>query len=171
MAYAKKEEWLHDKIKQIEEENRKNETHKSYKNCAFFNKKQTQIIPLCEGNNGEIISERILVLEKWKQYFNKILNLETQQVKSKYEVPLQGNDENEIEIPTYTEINKIISKLKGNKAPGPDSITSELIKSGGYILKLRIYNLILKIWNNEQMPEEWTEGIICPICKKGDRRL
>jgi len=74
--------------------------------------------------------------------------LETQQAKSNYEVPLQCNDEEDIEIPTYKEINNIISKLKGNKAPGPDSITSELIKSGGYILKLRIYNLLLKIWNN-----------------------
>jgi hypothetical protein len=100
------------------------------------------------------------------------LNLETQQqTKSKYEAPLQGNDEEEIEIPTYKEINNIISKLKGNKAPGPDSITSELIKSGGYILKLKIYNPILKIRNNEQIPEEWTEGIICPIFKKGDGRL
>jgi hypothetical protein len=77
----------------------------------FFNRKQTQIIPLCKDNNGEIIPEKILVLEKWKQYFNKILNLETQQVKRKYEVHLQGN-ENETEIPTYKEINKIISKLK-----------------------------------------------------------
>jgi len=38
-------------------------------------------------------------------------------------------------------------------------------------LKLRIYNLILKIWNNEQISEESAEGIICPIFKKGDRRL
>ena len=102
-------------------------------------------------------------MEKWKQYFNKILNLETQQAKCNYEAPLQGNDEEEIETPTYKEINNIISKLKGNKAPGPDSLTSELIKDGGYILKLRIYNLILKIWNNEQIPEEWTEGIMYPI--------
>ena len=76
-------------------------------------------------------------MEKWKQYFNKILNLETQRAKSSYEAPQQGNDEEEIEIPTYKEINNIISKLKGNKAPGPDSLTSEPIKSGGYILKLK----------------------------------
>jgi sorting nexin-29 len=38
-------------------------------------------------------------------------------------------------------------------------------------LKLRVYNLILKIWKNEQIPEERTEGIICPVFKKGDRRL
>ena len=92
------------------------------------------------------------------------MNLETQQAKSNYEAPLQGNDEEEIEIPTYKEINNIISKLKGNKTPGLDTITSKLIKSGGYIL-------ILKIWNNGQIPEEWTEGIICTIFKKDDRRL
>jgi hypothetical protein len=51
-------------------------------------------------------------------------------------------------------MNNIISKLKRNQASGPDCITPELIKSGGYILKLRIYNRILKIWNNEQIPEE-----------------
>ena len=95
----KKKGWLNDKIKQIEEANRKNETQKFYKNSAFFNKKQTQLIPLCKDNNGAIISEKTLVLEKWKQYFNKILKSETQQAKSNYEAPQQGNDEEEIEIP------------------------------------------------------------------------
>jgi hypothetical protein len=63
----KKKEWLNDKIKQIEETNRRNETWKFYKDSRFFNKKQTQIMPLCTDNNGKIISERISVLENWKQ--------------------------------------------------------------------------------------------------------
>jgi hypothetical protein len=99
-----------------------------------------------------------------------MLNFETQQAKSNTNVPLQDHDEEEIEIPTYKEINNIISKLKRNKAPGPVRITSELIQSRGHTLNLRIYNLTLKIWNNEPVPEEWKEGI-CPIFKKGDRRL
>ena len=73
------------------------------------------------------------MLENWKQYFNKIVNFETQQAKSNADVSLQDNNEEEIEIPTYKEIKNIISKLKGNKAPGPDCIISELIKSAGYI--------------------------------------
>ena len=113
----KKKEWLNDKIKQIEEANKKNETSKFYKNSTFFNKKQTQVIPLCKDNNGAIISEKILVLEKWKQYF-ETFNFETQQVKSNTKAPTPvNNDEEEMEIPTHKEINTIISKLKGNKAP------------------------------------------------------
>jgi hypothetical protein len=73
----------------------------------------------------------------------------TLQLKSNTEVPLQDqdqdHDEEEIEIRTYKEIKNIISKLKRNKAPGLDCIISELIQSGGYTLKLRICNLILKI--------------------------
>jgi len=90
------------------------------------------------------------------------LNFETQQVKNNIKAPKQvNNDEEEMEI----------TKLKGNKAPGPDCITAELIKSGGYILKSRIYDMLLKKWNSEQIPKEWTEGVICPIYKKGDRRV
>jgi hypothetical protein len=29
----------------------------------------------------------------------------------------------------------------------------------------------VKIWEEETLPREWTEGIICPIYKKGERML
>jgi hypothetical protein len=67
---------------------------------------------------------------------------------------------------TYREISDTI-KLKGNKAPGIDNIPAELIKHGGYTLKNRMYKLILLIWNKEQLPTEWLQGI-CPIYKKGE---
>jgi hypothetical protein len=52
------------------------------------------------------------VLENWMQDFSNLLNFETKQAKSNTEVPLQDHDEEEIEIPTYKEINNIISKVK-----------------------------------------------------------
>ena len=36
-------------------------------------------------------------------------------------------------------------------------------------MKQRIYKLILMIWEKEQLPNEWKEGIICPLYKNGDR--
>ena len=64
---------------------------------------------------------------------------------------------------------EIISSLKNNKSPRSDNIVNELIKEGGHSLWTRIYKLILKIWNTEQMPNEWKEGIIWPIYKKREQ--
>jgi len=33
-------------------------------------------------------------------------------------------------------------------------------------MEQKIYNLIRKIWQDEQMPKDWEEGIIYPIYKR-----
>jgi len=63
----------------------------------------------------------------------------------------------------------IINKPKLNKVSGSDNIPPELLKHGGRTLKQKLYKLILMIWNNEQLPQQWNEGIVCPVYKKGDR--
>ena len=68
-------------------------------------------------------------------------------------------NETEIELPTYKEVSDIIKKFKENKAQGTDNIPAELIKYAGYILKQRMYKLILLIWNKEQLPTEWLQGL------------
>ena len=61
------------------------------------------------------------------------------------------------------------NNLKLNKAVGPDNIPPELLKHGGRTLKQKLHKLIPMIWNNEQLPQQWNEGIICQVYKKGDR--
>ena len=58
--------------------------------------------------------------------------------------------------------------MKSNKAVGPDKILPEFIKNGGLSLKQKIHQLIVKIWKQEKIPCEWSEGILCPIYEKGD---
>jgi hypothetical protein len=76
----------------------------------------------------------------------------------------------ELEQPSFEEINDIIKNMKPNIAAGPDEILLEFIKNGGLILKKKIHRLIVKIWKKEKIPSEWSEGILCPIYKKGDRK-
>jgi hypothetical protein len=47
----------------------------------------------------------------------------------------------ELEEPAYDEINKIIKKLKLNKAAGPDEILPEFIKNEGLTLKQKMSQL------------------------------
>src|SRR5215470_9991695 len=60
--------------------------------------------------------------------------------------------------------------MKSNKAAGPDEILPEFIKNGGLILKHKIHQLIVRVWKQEKIPCEWSEGILCPIYKKGDKK-
>jgi hypothetical protein len=55
-----------------------------------------------------------------------------------------------------------IEMLKRYKSPGIDQIPAELIRS-------EISKLINSIWIKEELPEQWKESIIVPICKKGDK--
>ncbi|KXJ78592.1 hypothetical protein RP20_CCG004148 [Aedes albopictus] len=32
-----------------------------------------------------------------------------------------------------------------------------------------LHRLIVRIWETEQLPEDYKEGVICPIYKKGER--
>jgi hypothetical protein len=64
---------------------------------------------------------------------------------------------------------KVIRNIKNGKARGTDNITVELIKNGGPELLERIFELLLQIWDEEGMSEEWETGIICPVFKKRDR--
>jgi hypothetical protein len=72
------------------------------------------------------------------------------------------------QTPTQEEVVKYIMKLKNNKAP-EDNIVPEMIKCGGEILNRRIYELMCRIWEKEEIPDRWRMGIICPIFKKGDQ--
>ena len=64
----------------------------------------------------------------------------------------------------------VTHNMKKGKTLGIDNITVELIKNGGSDLLERIFDLLMQIWDQERMPEEWEIGVICPIFKKGDRR-
>ena len=62
-----------------------------------------------------------------------------------------------------------IEKLKIHKSPGFDQIPAELIKAGDRTICSEIHKLMISIWNEEELPEEWKESIIVPIYKKGDK--
>jgi hypothetical protein len=71
--------------------------------------------------------------------------------------------------PSVLEVELYIEKLKSHKSPGSDQIPTELIKARGRTIRCVIHKLIISIWNKEELPEEWTESIILPIHKKGDK--
>jgi len=71
--------------------------------------------------------------------------------------------------PSAFEVEMAIEKLKRRNLPGIDQIPAELIKAWGRTIRSEIHKLINSIWNMEELPEEWMELFIVPICKEGDK--
>jgi len=104
---------------------------------------------------------------KMERLFCTILNI-SEAIDIQTIIKERTNNQPHIPLPSYNEICFIISNLKLNKAAGSDNISPELLKQGGRTLKQKLHKLILMM-NNEQLPQQWTEGIICPVYKEGDR--
>jgi hypothetical protein len=55
------------------------------------------------------------------------------------------------------------------KAPGLGSINAELIQAAGPQTNRRIHYLVTNIWTKEEMSNEWSLALICPIYKKEEK--
>jgi len=71
--------------------------------------------------------------------------------------------------PLVPEVEFCYEKLKSNKSPGIDQIPAEFIKARCKTIRREIHKLIISVLNEEELPEEWKESIILPICKKRDK--
>ena len=137
-----------------------------FKEAQFFYEQQLVLPIFCKDKSCNILSEHGDILQRWRQYF---CDLQTTNARPEELISDNTILNNAEEVPpsNYYEVNQVIEKLKIYKAAGSDNIIAELIKQGGTELKRRIHKLTMKIWKEETLPTEWTEGIICPIYKKG----
>jgi hypothetical protein len=75
----------------------------------------------------------------------------------------------DIDLPSREEIKGALKYLKNNKAAGADSIVAELLKNGGPYLVDALHAVIQQAWTGETLSRSWTEEVLCPVYKKGDK--
>jgi len=71
--------------------------------------------------------------------------------------------------PRPFKIGMTTERLKRYKLSGIDQIPAELIQAMGNTLRFEIHKLINFVLNKEELPQQWKESIIVPVCKKGDK--
>lgn len=153
-------------ILKSEEDFRKNNLREAYKGINFFKKGFQPKSNLCKAQNGELLTEKERIMERWKEYFQEHLNPNSQECPT--ESRLEGNnDDDSVGISTIEDTYKALNKPNNNKAPGIDNLPGELLKYGGEYLVSTLHQLLVKIWVNEELSAEWQTSVICP--KKGDK--
>jgi hypothetical protein len=70
---------------------------------------------------------------------------------------------------TTEEVKRQIRNLKKRKAPGRDGVQNEAWMYGTERMVERMVELMNGVWRGEGFPVDWSEGVICPIFKKGEK--
>ncbi|XP_052895574.1 uncharacterized protein LOC128302755 [Anopheles moucheti] len=151
------------------------ETRQFYRMLNAARSGFTPMIAMCRNVEGDILSDEREVIDRWKCYFDGHLNgADTANTGrgtgSRIEQQIGSqHDEDEVPPPSLDEVISAVKQLKCNKSAGSDGLVAELFKMGPERLAVVMHRLILRIWDQEELPDEWKLGVIHPVYKKGDR--
>ena len=128
------------------------------------------------NHKGEVILDSKGRMKRWQEHFQQELNVGKKidekllEELGKNQLDRIGNFEPPPPV-SKDEVLGAIKQLKSHKAPGVDGIHAEILKAGGDPMATMIHRLIEKIWEKEQVPEDWRKAVIVPLFKKGDKSL
>jgi hypothetical protein len=90
-----------------------------------------------KDENGDLLADTHNILNRWKNYFSQLLNVNNVGDVRQIEV---HTAEQLVPDPRRLEVEIAIAKLKKYKSPGSDQIPAELILVGGEMLLSAIHN-------------------------------
>ena len=140
---------------------------KIYRIAKYRNKVKKDIshVKQVKDGSGAVLMDEETVRERWKEYFENLLNEEYPREQHKNRTPNQGLT---VGV-TRVEVESALRKMKNNKATGPDEIPVEAWRALGEEGLDLLWDLMIKIEEQEHIPDEWRESVLVPIYKeKGD---
>ena len=120
-----------------------------------------------KDKNGSPLTTTEDQLKRWAEHFRELLNRPAPETApdippAEFDLPISCDK------PSKAEIRKAIKTLRNGKAAGPDSIPAEAIKADVETATNILHDLFSKIWDKEELPADWKEGIVVKLPKKGD---
>lgn len=120
-----------------------------------------------KGKHEEILSTVEQQLQRWREHFQEVMNMESDGIQLPEEIIGQELEIN-TDPPTKEELMKAIQQMKSGKSPGSDQLTADLLKIDVTLAADILHPLMEKIWIEETLPQDWKEGTVVKVPKKGD---
>ena len=105
--------------------------------------------------DGTLTTDRERIVERSREFYDKLYS------STRQEPP---------EAKKAWEVKSAVKQSKKGKAPGPDSITIDLIDAAGDIINDKLATLFNECLIQSKVPEIWNEAIIILLHKKGDQK-
>ncbi|XP_071960018.1 uncharacterized protein [Antedon mediterranea] len=141
------------------------------------NKRTNNVTSIIIPGTDNVTSDAPIIKSSLTNYFNTLgkKNLDVENdlfndnLADSYNMNFQTATLDKLEF-SCEDVKYAVSLCKNNKSPGNDNISNELIKNGGNTIVATLYKLFKRLSHLECIPDEWNNGTIVPIFKKGDRR-
>lgn len=170
--------WTEDLAAQAENASRTNNPRTLYQITRKLSGKYFNTARPIRDESSTIVTNEAEQLDCWHKHFSKILNhCETAPSTSEASLSTPPDDLHPHETsintnpPTLEEIVEAIKELKNGKAAGNDNIPAEALKADPHITARAFLPLFQAIWLEEKLPDEWLQGILIKVPKKGDLSL
>ena len=166
---AKKKRFERNLVEQLEAESTARDNRRFFERLKKFKRGfQPPSTGILRSSNGTLLSDPHQILDRWKEYFEDLLNVP---LPADPLPPVQPREDLPDEPPvSLEEVKAAVRKLKLRRACGVDEIPGELWRHGGDSACEALHRLISKIWEAEELPDQWKEALIIPLHKKGDRK-
>ena len=169
----KKSAWWEEKAEELQRAADKNDMKAFYNGLReVYGPQNRGTAQLLDEDGETVLTAKDDTLKRFAQHFDHLLNVPgTVEHEALNSLTDMLPDESLDDTPGFDELLNAIDATKENKAPGECGIPAEVWKHGGLKLKERLHDLIVYIWKNEQMPQNWKNANIVPIFKKGSRKI
>ena len=116
----------------------------------------------------QIRTGEVQIRERWKEYYQQLMNVENPRVKREMEVA----EEKEVDRMREEDVAAAMKRMKKGKLVGPDDITAEAWKVMGRTAVEWLTEVLRNITEKQHMPGKLRASTLIPIFKnKGDTGL
>ena len=123
--------------------------------------------PLFSADGNTLILDKDKILECWAEHFDSVLNrpsnINKEAINRLPQIPIEDSL---ADPPTEAEVEKAIKRLSSGKAPGADSIPTEVYAAGGPKLIESLTSLLTTMWTQEKLPQELKDASIIHLYKR-----
>ena len=124
--------------------------------------KNVQQVRVIKSRTGEMLMEEEKVKQRWKEYFDNLLNQKNPRERRKMRTKERERDVEDISV---EEVKIGLRKIKKGKDHGPDAIVGEAwiaLGNNGLEFLVNFFNRLLR---GEKMPNEWKKACLY-LCTK-----
>jgi hypothetical protein len=154
------------KIDELETNSKIKNIRDLYKGISDNKKGQQHRTNIVKDKKGDLVTDCHSILARWRNHFCQLLNVRG--VNNVRQTEIHTAEPLVLE-PSAFEVEMAVEKLQRHKSPHTDKIPAELIKAGGRTVHSDIHKLINSLWNKEELSEEWSDSVIVPVYKKGNK--